>query len=154
MRRRATTGASAAALLLLTGCTAGAVQVPLPSPAPEAERLCGELAGGLPDEIFGQRQVPTDPESDLVAAWGDPAIALRCGVERPESYRPDSELTVVNGVAWLPEPADRPTTYTALGREAYVEVTVPPSYSPPAEALVAVGDAVADTVPALPDGEL
>ncbi|MFC7742285.1 DUF3515 family protein [Nocardiopsis composta] len=75
-------------------------------------------------------------------------------MERPESYRPDSELTVVNGVAWLPEPADRPTTYTALGREAYVEVTVPPSYSPPAEALVAVGDAVADTVPALPDGEL
>src|SRR5690606_40607058 len=116
MRRRATTGASAAALLLLTGCTAGAVQVPLPSPAPEAERLCGELAGGLPDEIFGQRQVPTDPESDLVAAWGDPAIALRCGVERPASYRPDSELSVANGVAWLPDPADRPTTYIAPGR--------------------------------------
>ncbi|RCV54036.1 DUF3515 domain-containing protein [Marinitenerispora sediminis] len=152
--RRAAAGGTLAVAVLLAGCAAGEVEVPAPAPQGRAADLCRTLVDQAPDTLFGQERVAVRPDSEFVAAWGSPTIALRCGVPRPEGLRADSELTVVNEIAWLPQPADRPNLYTAVGREAYVEMSIPPSYTPPAEALVAVGDLIAREVPALPAGEL
>ncbi|MUL42200.1 DUF3515 domain-containing protein [Streptomonospora sp. PA3] len=139
---------------LLAGCSAQAVQMPAPSPPPAADDLCRALVDRVPQTLFGQERIEVRPETPYAAAWGDPPIALRCGVGRPPELRPDSELMVVNEIAWLPEPAERPDLFTAVGREAYVEMTVPHSYGAPGEGLVPISDLIAQEIPALPLGEL
>ncbi|TDQ53664.1 DUF3515 domain-containing protein [Actinorugispora endophytica] len=144
--------ALAAGLLLLSGC--GAVRMQPPEPDERTAGLCRALVDRLPETLYEQDRVAVQPDSDLVAAWGSPTIALRCGVERPEGLLPDSQLTVVGEVAWLGEPADSPSLYTAVGREAYVELTLPATYTPPALALATISGLVEEEVPALPAGEL
>jgi hypothetical protein len=145
--------AGAAALALaLAGCGEGAVKMQAPSPDPAAARLCAGLR--LPERVHGQERRDTSPESSLVAAWGSPPIALRCGVPRPAAMRPDSQLITINGINWFPHPPDRPVTYTAVGRQAYVEVTVPPKYEPAGDVLIELGDSVKATIPEKPEGQL
>jgi hypothetical protein len=81
---------------------------------------------------------------------------LRCGVALPAALAPTAQLTVVNGVAWFPEPAGSamPGRFTAVGRQAYVEVVVPAVDSPAGPILVAVSDAIAAVVPAKPGGQI
>ncbi|GLU46620.1 DUF3515 domain-containing protein [Nocardiopsis ansamitocini] len=142
----------ATVVLALSGC--GAVRVPATEPEGPAAAACRTLMPGLPGTLYEQERVEVEPDSEFVAAWGSPTIALRCGVPRPEGLRPDSELFVVNDITWLGEPAERPTLFTAVGREAYVEVSIPQAYQPPALGLVALSELVAQDVPALPAGEL
>lgn len=137
--------------LLAAACGVGAVRVPVPTPDPAAARICAGLR--LPDRLHGEDRRSTEPASPLVAAWGSPAIALRCGVGRPVTLLPASELVTINGVNWFPQPADRPITFTAVGRRAYVEVTVPAKYAPAGDVLIELTDMV-KTVPEKPDGEL
>ncbi len=153
MRHAATAGLLAG--VTLAGCTAADAEVPVPSPEGQAAEVCRTLVGNAPDTMFGESRISTDPESDYVAAWGDPVIALRCGVERPDALQSDSELTVVNDIAWFPEPVDEaPNLFTAVGRVAYVELTVPPTYGAPAEGLVDLSEQVAEDIPESADGEL
>lgn len=142
------------ALAAATGCGAQTVRMDPPLPDAAAEDMCAALVADLPDTLLGAERVDVRPASDLTAAWGDPAIGLRCGVVRPVALTRDSLLEEVNGVPWLPEPADAPTVFTAVGHEAYVELLIPPSYGPPAAALTAVSDLVSEHLPPLPDGEL
>jgi uncharacterized protein DUF3515 len=140
---------------LLTGCAAGTVQVPVPSPGAAAERLCAGLRS--PARLHGLGKRTTSPKSPLVAAWGSPAIALRCGVSRPAALVPTSQLVTVSGISWFEEPADRPVTFTAVGRQAYVEVTVPPKYTernPPGDVLLELTAAIKAALPEKADGEL
>ncbi|MDA0562820.1 DUF3515 domain-containing protein [Streptomonospora sp. S1-112] len=154
MRRAAATLAALTALAAASGCASGTVRLPAPSPAPEARDVCRDLVERLPDTLFEQPRAELDPATPYAAAWGDPPIALRCGVARPAALAPDSELMVVEEVAWLPEPPGEPTLYTAVGREVYVEMTLPASYGAPAQGLVRVSELIAEEVPALPSGEL
>jgi predicted small lipoprotein YifL len=142
------------ALVTLAGCGTGAVEVPPPSPDASVTRLCDGLRGRLPDTLGGQSRRETRPESGLTAAWGTPAIALRCGVPRPPSMRQTSGLVTVNGISWFPLPPDRPVTFTALGRQAYVEMTVPAKYAPPGDVLVELTGAIKAALPAKTGGEL
>jgi uncharacterized protein DUF3515 len=79
---------------------------------------------------------------------------LRCGVPRPAALHPTSELAVIDGISWLPVPPDRPVTFTAVGRRAYVEVTVPPKYTPPGDVLIELAGPIKATIPANTDGSL
>ena len=142
------------ALASLSGCGAGAVEVPAATPDPAVARLCAGLHDRLPGTLRGQSRRETRPTSALTAAWGSPAIALRCGVPRPPSMRPASELVTINGIAWFPQPPDRPVTFTALGRRAYVELTVPARYAPPGDVLIELTGAIKQAIPAKADGEL
>ena len=101
-------------------------------PAAGRGRRCAALARGLPPRLDGQPRRAVNPSSPLTAAWGNPPIVLRCGVPLPAALTPTAELTVVNGVAWFPEPAGAatPARFTEVGREAYVELTVPARYAP------------------------
>ncbi|MBC6460829.1 DUF3515 domain-containing protein [Actinomadura sp. HBU206391] len=142
---------SASSVLLVAGCTGDAVQVPLPRPDAATTRLCEGMR--LPAELHGESRRATEPKSALVTAWGSPAIAVRCGVARPAAMVPTSQLLTINGVDWFPQPMDRPTTFTAMGRQAYVEVTVPGAYKPAAEVLNEL-TGVIKALPPKPAGEL
>ncbi|MGH4034461.1 DUF3515 domain-containing protein [Actinomycetota bacterium Odt1-20B] len=104
--------------------------VTVPSPDAKAAGLCRDLHAQLPKKLDGLERTDPGPTSDLTAGWGDPAIILRCGVERPpEMVDPDyaaNNGVQVNGVAWLLEKHDDGSyTFTTGARLAYVEVTLP-----------------------------
>lgn len=138
---------AAAVALLLAGCGHGAVEVAAPRPPAAARAACERLYERLPDRLDEQPRRETTSASKLVAAWGSPAIVLRCGVGRPRGLQPTSQLFTVNGVDWLPEPADRPQRFTTVGRTAHVEVTVPQEYAPAAGVLVGLAAPVKAAIP-------
>jgi uncharacterized protein DUF3515 len=147
--------AVAAALTVLTlAACAGPVNVAAPAPTGEPRHECRRLLTDVPDTVDGQQRRDVSPADALAAAWGDPAIVLRCGVTRPQELKPTSECFRVDGVDWLAvsnghevAPA-RPVTgtlvFTTIGRSAYVEVTVPHHYQPAADVLVDLARPVQD----------
>jgi hypothetical protein len=138
----------------VSGCGAGAVEAPAPRPPAAVADLCHDLQRRLPQKVHGQTRRATTPKSPLVTAWGSPAIVVRCGMPRPVALKPTSELVVVDGVSWLGVPADRPVTFTAVGRQAYVEVTVPAAYEPPGDVLIELAGPIKAAIPATTDGSL
>jgi hypothetical protein len=140
-----------AVALLSAGCSSG-VSVDAPSPGPTEAAQCSRLLAVLPDRVAGQSNRAVRPADALAAAWGDPAIVLRCGVSKPVALRPDSACLVVNGVGWFAtagghpvtgtEPVTGPIVFTTVGRSPYVEVLVPADYQPPADALVDLSSAL------------
>ncbi|MFE0100860.1 DUF3515 domain-containing protein [Streptomyces sp. NPDC059009] len=133
IRRRCLTGTSALALLITTAAcssTDDEASVTVPSPDAKAAGLCRDLHAQLPKKLDGLERTDPGPTSDLTAGWGDPAIILRCGVERPPEmvdpdYAPNNGVKV-NGVAWLLQKHDDGSyTFTTGARLAYVEVTLP-----------------------------
>jgi Protein of unknown function (DUF3515) len=101
--------------------------VPPPSPARPIAAVCRVLHGALPARLDGRSAAPVTPKSPLTAAWGDPAVVLRCGVGRPPSLRATSELIEINGVRWFLHETDKTYDFTTYGRAAYVSVLVPKS---------------------------
>ena len=120
-----------AAVLLLAGCSSA--QVPAADPPASDQGACSTLIKALPLTIDGAENTG---RSDFAAAWGDPQIVLRCGVATPAAYQPDSEMIVVNEVAWLPVEQDKGYIFTAVGRTPQVEVFVPDTHSPEVNPLV------------------
>ncbi|WP_131740013.1 DUF3515 domain-containing protein [Actinomadura roseirufa] len=151
-RRRGLPVVLAAAALLPAACGDTAVQVPVPGPDAATARLCDGLR--LPEKVHGLSRRDTSPDSALTAAWGSPAIALRCGVPRPAALHPASQLVTINGIDWFGQPVDRPVTFTAVARQAYVEVTVPAKYTPPGDVLIELGTAIRATIPPKPEGQI
>ncbi len=107
---------AAVCLLALAGCSQGgapgAVSVPRPSAA--AAKLCRALHRALPGTVDGLARRSTRPASDFTAAWGSPAIVLRCGVPTPDvltpgnaHYNPTADAAEIDGVDWLPQTAVR-----------------------------------------------
>ncbi len=68
-----------------------------------------------------------EPASALTAGWGNPAIILRCGVERPDKMSDaEADGVEVDGVGWLlEEQRNGSFRFTSTLRTAYVEVTIP-----------------------------
>lgn len=123
-----------------------------PEPTTAAARACLALRGALPATVESGHRRTTTPDSPYVAAWGDPPITLRCGVDRPAGYRPGVDLVTVNGIAWLPEPTTGGYLFTTVGRVAQVEVAVARAYAPEVNPLTELATAVGRTVPCLRAG--
>ncbi len=123
--------------LLLAGC-AGPVDVTAPDPGAQAA-ACTSLVDDLP-ELVGDQERRT-VETPYAAAWGDPAIVLRCGVPQPEDFDALSSCQITDGVAWF-VPEEQITgqaedvVMTTIGREPGVEVSIPSEYFPPAGTMV------------------
>ncbi|WP_416979476.1 DUF3515 domain-containing protein [Streptomyces sp. T028] len=128
------------ALVLLcaaAGCSSAddSASAAVPSPTAKTVKLCRNLDRALPSKVDGQSRRDPEPASALTAGWGDPAIILRCGVERPpkmvdpevaQGRDADAVAGGVNGVDWLMEKRDGGGyRFTTASRSAYVEVTVP-----------------------------
>ncbi|GAA3549265.1 hypothetical protein GCM10022197_00100 [Microlunatus spumicola] len=124
---------------LLAGCSRVAVVDPTPGPAEAA--VCTALMADLPEQVLDQDRRTVEPGT-FSAAWGKPAIVLRCGGPAPPTLTPFSECFDVNGVGWFSEEATGGMIFTTIGRAAYVEVAVPTAYQLGSGALVDVGAAV------------
>jgi hypothetical protein len=109
----------------------------LPSPDGAEAKECADLHGDLPKRIgdkLEKREV--EPSSPLLAAWGKPAVVLRCGVGTPASYRPGTDLTIVDNVGWYGDERPDDIVYTTITREPRVAVAIPRSQGSSFEILV------------------
>jgi hypothetical protein len=112
----------------------GGVTVAAP-PAPDAatQAACVKVFAELPVQLDGLDPRKTETDSSFVAAWGNPAIVIRCGVAKstllntPQAAQPID----VNGVIWQPDPQQSRTVYTSVDRSVTVEVTVPAGQDQP-----------------------
>jgi hypothetical protein len=125
------------------------ISVPAPPSNAAADASCTKLLGTLPITLAALPQRPAQSSSPYVAAWGDPAVVLRCGVPRPPGLRSGSaDLDIViNGVLWLPVQRKDTTVWTTVDRPVYIEVTVPKSYRQPP--LAPLSDAITKALPAV-----
>jgi hypothetical protein len=98
------------------------VPVPLPG-GPSAG--CARLSHDLPRSLDGRDRRDTSPASRRTAAWGDPAVVLRCGVGRPAGLQKTSQVIEVDGVEWFLGSDDPPYVLTTVGRGTYVQVRLP-----------------------------
>ncbi len=129
-----------------------AVRVEPPAAGPAQTVVCRDVQTLLPDPLGGRPRRDTTPASTLTAAWGDPAVVLRCGVARPSALTLTAELFRANGVSWFPEQVPGGWRFTATGRQAYVEVTVPGTQQQGSATLVDLAPAVSNADPVRPGG--
>jgi len=131
-----------AGVVALISLTATGCKVDVPdTDVPAAERTaCAALVDALPASVSDQerRQTKGNP---IGAAWGDPAIVLRCGVGKPANYDPRVGCQTVNDMDWyIPEPGmndqQADVVMTTYGRVPAVEVVLPAEYRPPVAAMV------------------
>jgi hypothetical protein len=132
--------ASALVLLVLVGCGDDRVGVDRFTVSEQGRAHCGALLDHLPDRVAGEARRAVDG-SAYAAAWGDPAIVLRCGAPVPASFPGDPCITR-NGIGWSvpPHQADDlrlDAVMTLAFREPVLQVVVPAHYRPngPAEVM-------------------
>ncbi|MZD08952.1 DUF3515 family protein [Streptomyces sp. SID5785] len=130
-RRRLLVGLPALSVLIAAaaGCssTDDTPAVSVPSPDAKVTGLCRDLHGLLPQKIDGLERNDPEPRSELTAAWGSPAIILRCGVPWPDAAAKKGSMpATVDEVEWVVEELkDGSQQMTTGSRLAYVEVTIP-----------------------------
>jgi Protein of unknown function (DUF3515) len=143
--------AAAAAFIALSGCTEGespTVDIDAPALSGSAARQCAALQRDLPTEVANlwSRDVRTD---GVAAAWGAPTIVLRCGVTDARGLGPAVRCDMIDGVGWFSEDLDDAYRFTTIGRTVPVELTVPHTYAPEADAAVDVATAIKRAIPVL-----
>ena len=158
---------AAAAAAVVAVCVAGAiayrnsqsgpVSVSVPrSVATDAASQCAKLLGGLPASIDGLKPRTTSPKSTLTAAWGTPAMTLRCGVSAPGKITPGAddydplkaEMLSVDNVTWLAEGESGGMRFTTAYRHTFVQVHVPLTGMKAGERLT---DLAAPIIASIPD---
>jgi hypothetical protein len=137
--------------LLLSACSGGAVEVETPDLDGEAARTCEALLDALPATVDGAERRDVEPPGAPAAAWGDPAIVLRCGVPMPEDFDEFATCHETQGVGWfIPEEQltgrAEDITMTTIGRAVNIEVSLPVENWPPANAMVDLAAAIDETV--------
>jgi hypothetical protein len=134
---------AALGVLLIAGCSPGPTPVPVPSPGPEVAAACADLIKALPAKVLDAERREATPKSPLTTAYGDPPIEMTCGVAAPAGMaEAQSQCFEVNGVGWFAKQVQNGFIFTTIGRALYFEVAVPSKYSPEANALTDVSDAV------------
>ncbi|WP_371403694.1 DUF3515 domain-containing protein [Kribbella sp. NBC_00662] len=134
---------AALGVIVLAGCSPGPTPIPVPSPAPEVAAACTQLIQAMPAKVLDQKKRKTSPESSLTTAYGDPPIEVTCGVAPPAGMaEAQSQCFQVNGVGWFAKQVQNGYIFTTIGRELYLEMAVPSKYSPEANALTDVSDAI------------
>jgi hypothetical protein len=126
-------------LLALAGCAAGPYDAAAP---PDAEGVgdltgCPDFMASLPDTLAGEERREVTGGDDRVAAWGDPAIVLTCGVPQPADFTRTSTCIEANGTGWFvpdsiltSDDQSRDVTMTAVGFRPRVEIRLPGDYRP------------------------
>ncbi|MCX4765241.1 DUF3515 domain-containing protein [Streptomyces sp. NBC_01275] len=145
---------SLALLLAAGGCSSadGDTSAAVPSPSATVTKLCRNLDQALPSTVDDLDRRDPSPASALTAGWGNPAIILRCGVERPEKMSdPEADGVEVNGVGWLLEKQENESFhFTTTLRRAYVEVTIPKDRT--ADGMAPLVDLASAVKKAIPEG--
>nr|WP_202893809.1 DUF3515 domain-containing protein [Kribbella italica] len=143
VRRGRALAAGCTLLAALTACGSDPVPVAVPEPAPEVVDACTTLIKAFPPKVLDAERRDTDPVSPLTAAYGDPPIEVTCGVSPPAGMaEAQSQCFEVNGVGWYAKEAANGVIFTTIGRTLYLELAIPKKYTPEANALTDVSDAV------------
>lgn len=119
-----------------------------PTPRSAAvEAACRRFAEALPDDLDAlERRRLARPVPAGYAAYGDPAVVVRCGVPVSTDYRAGDQLIVINGVAWDIDENEDGSLRCSLPRAAVnVDVVIPGRYK--AERLSLLTDAVKQAQP-------
>jgi hypothetical protein len=127
--------------LLAAGCGRAVAVEPLPQDAGSAQR-CADLVAAAPPELPAGRAWTVSPDPTTTAAWGSPAVVLRCGAAVPQPP-PQAQLLAIDGVDWWIVQLTDGDRYTTVGRWPGVEVRVPGAYAPSAQVVAALTPAVA-----------
>ena len=103
---------------------------------------CEEVLDALPDHVADQPR-RTVTGSTYAAAWGDPAIVLRCGIGRPDGFTKFSECQRTDGIDWfVPDSViddlSAEVVMTTVGRSPAIEVRLPAHYRPAGSAAAMV----------------
>jgi hypothetical protein len=116
---------------------------------------CAKVLAQLPVTLdkLAPRVVHTRPETPYVVAWGDPAVVLRCGVDRPKSLVANSAAQFFSGTGEsgpfydVTDDGTQAKVYTSVDRAAYISITIPRTYA--AAPLPALSTAIAKALPAV-----
>jgi hypothetical protein len=153
---------TAATALLLTACGgggSGSVSVAAPTTSGAVTQQCAALQKALPQTLMGLTRRDTSPSSRNTAAWGDPAVTLRCGAAMPsvldphsKDYNPEGDNlsgAEVGGVCWasVHNQADNTFTFSSVDLQAIVEIHVPSAYAGRQAPLSELAGAVAKASP-------
>ena len=98
---------------------------PPPTLSAGQQQACQELISALPTDLGDLPARPVDSPSPYVAAWGEPAVTLRCGIARPPSFVATADVQQINGVSWFAERRGPTTAWVVVDRPVYVEVLAP-----------------------------
>lgn len=133
---------------VVAGCTR-AVQITEPTPDPGTAEVCAQFTAALPSELptVGQRR-EVAPTSDFTAAFGDPAVGVRCGVADPTALGPTSTLVTVDGITWFAEELTAGWRMTTVDLVANVEITVGTDQGPAPSVASDLAPTITATVPA------
>jgi hypothetical protein len=102
--------------------------VEVPPVTPEADASCPALMSTLPVELGGEASRRVQSDSPYAYAWGDPAVVLVCGVDRPAGFVVGVSAIQINGVQWYVDTSDPDTTvWTTVDRPVYVQISLPAS---------------------------
>ncbi|MEO6713515.1 MAG: DUF3515 family protein [Mycobacteriales bacterium] len=119
----------------MIACSRGesAVKVAVPEPGNAVRRACEQLATQLPDSLGGElSRRRTDPASPLIAAWGSPAVVLRCGVPIDPAYTTGDQVIEVGAsgatVRWYAAERDHRAVWSTPLATVHVELSVPGKY--------------------------
>jgi hypothetical protein len=153
---------TAATALLLTACGGGGggrVPVAAPTTTGAVAQQCAALQKALPQTLMSLTRRDTSPDSANTAAWGDPAVTLRCGAGMPsvldphsKDYNPEGDNlsgAEIGGVCWasVHDQADNSFTFSSVDQQAIVEVHVPGAYYGKQSPLGELAPAVAKASP-------
>ena len=123
--------------LVVSGCSAGPVEIDAPSLSAADAAACRRLVADLPATMAGQQARTVSPDGAPGAAWGDPAITLTCGVGRPAGFTDTSTCIQVDRAGWyvpdevlLSPDETLDVTMTELNHRPRVRVVVPGGYRP------------------------
>ena len=132
---RRTRGVVVSGLLVLVAGCSDPVEIDPPDLDAADRAACEAFAEDLPPTLADEEPVETEPEEPLGAAWGDPAIAVVCGVDLPDGFDEAAECVEANGVGWYapPEQYDdqaADVTIFAVTYRPVVELRLPGDYRP------------------------
>lgn len=126
-----------------TGTTAP-VSVAARTLAPRDMTVCRALLAKLPETVRGERQRPVTTGAEQNAAYGEPPLLVRCGVQAVTLPATSTEAVYpLSRVCWVPDRTGR--VWTTLDREVPVSVTVPETLSEPGQWVAAFSRYVATT---------
>jgi len=128
------TGLAVPLALVAAGC-GGPVQVDVPKLSAEDQDACDAFAADLPDTLYDEKRVDIEPADAPAAAYGDPAIVVRCGVGVPKGFDETASCESANGVGYyLPDEQytdqDLDLTLTTAGYRPRIEISIPARYRP------------------------
>ena len=148
------------AALALAGCSGGdSVTVAAPATTGSTAKQCAALKAALPATLQGRKLRGTTPESANTAAWGSPAITLRCGVgtaavldPHSPAYDLNADIEESGGVCWVSEQtAGGGFRFTTVRQQATVELSLPAAYAGGQSPVGLLAGAVLKTDPAVKD---